>query len=593
MKALDAIYTIRIQNFSNRENSFLKKGRYFSTARLIVGMLLFLQLWKALTTVSFFWISLFLASFSLFLILVRLHAGVNKSQRYFSRLRAINEQEKAALKGDYSTLFTGDNYSDGDHSFSHDLDVFGKNSIFQLLNRTVTSVGEAFLAKSLTVAKVDRAQLLERQKAVSELTPLTDFRQRFMAIGQEIREESSEINSLMNWLQSPKSSLNRPIIRFLSFSLPAIVICLSIFAIAGIQSYVWIIVSILFNLAFVQFFISPITKTHTLVSKKHQILEKYGRLTELIDAEPFENPMLNSLRENSKKASKSIQRLSVTISFFDQRLNDLAAVLLNGFFLSDFHCIIALDAWKHRYKEHMAGWLDAVSKIDELNSIANFAFNHPDYTYPVFDPSVFINAENLGHPLIKRDQCVRNDFKCSKGEKVIILTGANMAGKSTFLRSLGVNLVLAGSGAPVFATTFHCNFVPIYSSMRIADSLTEDTSYFYQELKRLTAVMDILRKGKSMVILLDEMLKGTNSEDKLSGSIGLIEEFLQHNCLCIIATHDLALGKLEEKYPESIKNYCFESRLKDDHLHFDYTIRRGIAKNKNATFLMQKRGLIK
>ncbi|WP_270087390.1 MutS-related protein [Sphingobacterium sp. SYP-B4668] len=197
----------------------------------------------------------------------------------------------------------------------------------------------------------------------------------------------------------------------------------------------------------------------------------------------------------------------------------------------------------------MTHWLESLLTMDELNSFANYAYNNPEYSYPTFNETTFLEAENLGHPLIFNKTRVRNYLRASAIEKVIVLTGANMSGKSTFLRTIGINLVLAYSGAPVYATKLTCsNGLKLYTSMRVTDSLAQDTSYFYVELKRLSAIVHSLRDGAKILILLDEILKGTNSEDKLQGSIGLIEEFLQHDCLCVIATHGLSLGELENKF---------------------------------------------
>ncbi|HYH55805.1 MAG TPA: hypothetical protein VD772_04290, partial [Anseongella sp.] len=422
--------------------------------------------------------------------------------------------------------------------------------------------------------------------------PLLDFRQHFMATGMGFRETSAETRQLQNWIAAPESRLNNPLIRILSYILPAAAILLLLLALAGTMPHTYWVLAVLVNLFVSGLFLKQINLVHAAVSRKHLLLEKFSLLLGHTGRQEFRDDLLNSLRQEGLQACEAIRRLAKIIGFFDQRLNLMIAALLNGFLLSDLHCVMAIDRWRSRYAPRMPSWLDSIFRIDELNSFANFAFNHPAYCYPEFNESNFIQAEQLGHPLITRGNCVPNDFLPGKDEKVVILTGANMSGKSTFLRSLGVNLVLAYAGAPVFARRFSCCLAGIHSSMRVNDSLSEDTSYFYAELKRLSTIMERLRSGQKLFILLDEILKGTNSADKLYGSTGLVEEFIRHDCLCLIATHDLELGKLADKHPQ-ISNYCFESTLSDDQLHFDYTIRKGIARNKNATFLMQKTGLIK
>ncbi|SEL11148.1 MutS-related protein [Olivibacter domesticus] len=592
-KDLDILYANRIGDFSEKEAHFKKRGKLFSSLRLVLGIFIVAGTWMAMTYLSTFWLSIALISTASFLVIVIADAKANKQRLHFYRLKTINEQEKSSLRGEYSSLPSGSIYVDTNHPFSYDLDVFGANSLFQNMNRTCTFSGERFLVESLKCTNVNVAKILERQHAVSELTCLVDFRQHFMAIGLENREDSEDISQLTAWLESPKNTLNRPIIRFFSFLLPTVTLSILIFAIVGMISYVGLIVSVLINLVFIQLFNSPINRAHAIISRKHNLLKKYAQLLQHLNTQTFSNQRLITLLKNSENAHTEINRLSRIMSFFDQRLNDLVAVVLNGVFLSDIHCIVALYRWKKKHKKQMPEWLDSIFTFDELNSLANFAFNNPSYSYPKFSASIFIEAENLGHPLIKNHPCVSNNFGSLREEKVVILTGANMSGKSTFLRTIGVNLILAYCGAPVFATKFTCSNAVIYTSMRVTDSLDQDTSYFYAELKRLSQIMDNLRKGRKMLILLDEILKGTNSADKLHGSIGLIEEFLAHECLCVIATHDLALGALENSYPKDVSNYCFESRLESDKLSFDYKIIRGIAQNKNATFLMQKAGLIK
>lgn len=593
MKDLKTFYINRIAQVTSNEARFHKRAQLFSAGRLAIAFFALICLWKAVTTVSTIWINLVLVGILLFLIVVWLDAMANKKQRYFNRLKTINERENAALGGDFVTFQTGENYLDPKHPFTFDLDIFGANAVFQLVNRTCTPSGELLLAQSLTTGSFGETTIIERQMAISELSTLVDFRQSFLAIGQVMKEKPEDIKELISWLNSPMSFASRSFIRLLSFLLPTIILTIVAIVIAGYLRFSFIILFALINLAFLQFYHRLIDKIHATVSRKQLLLEKYAQLFKLISTQVFKDTHLQAMNTDSKKTTEAVQKLSVIIGFFDQRLNDLVAFFSNGFLLCDLHCIAALDKWKKNHKKELIPWLDSLFKIDELNSLANFAFNHPGYVYPTIQHSVFIEAEQLGHPLIKDRACVLNDFFSSAQEKVVILTGANMSGKSTFLRSLGVNLVLAAAGAPVFAKSFCFNSAAIYSSMRVTDSLGQDTSYFYAELKRLGEIMKNLRDGKNMVILLDEILKGTNSADKLHGSVGLVEEFLEHNCFCIVATHDLALGELERKYPGRVINYCFESEITNGELYFDYKIRRGIAQNKNASFLMRQSGLIK
>ena len=253
---------------------------------------------------------------------------------------------------------------------------------------------------------------------------------------------------------------------------------------------------------------------------------------------------------------------------------------------------IALRNGKHYNGDQFSRWLDLVYETEVLTSIGTFAFNHPTFVFPKIDSELRIKAIDLGHPLLSIDECVPNDLHIGKEQSILIITGANMAGKSTFLRTAGVNLVLALTGAPVFAREYSCPIINLRSGMRTADSLKDHQSYFYAELDRLKSIMDELRSNKPLFILLDEILKGTNSTDKQSGSVALLKQLLPHPCLAMIATHDIVLGKLEEEFPNKVRNYCFEANIENDQLYFDYKIKAGVAQKMNATFLMKKMGII-
>jgi DNA mismatch repair ATPase MutS len=254
--------------------------------------------------------------------------------------------------------------------------------------------------------------------------------------------------------------------------------------------------------------------------------------------------------------------------------------------------VYRLEKWKHENSGSLKIWLDVVTKGEVLGSLGTFCYNHPAFTYPTIDTVFAIKGAAVGHPLIPGDECVPNDVVLGEDQSVLIITGANMAGKSTFLRAIGVNLVLALSGAAVCAKTFRCPIIAMRSGMRTADSLKDHESYFYAELQRLKTIMDDLKRGRPLLILLDEILKGTNSTDKQLGSIALVKQLQQHPCLALIATHDLALGALEKEFPMKLKNFCFEAAIENDHLSFDYKLKPGLAQTMNATFLMKKMGII-
>jgi DNA mismatch repair ATPase MutS len=289
---------------------------------------------------------------------------------------------------------------------------------------------------------------------------------------------------------------------------------------------------------------------------------------------------------------KEVARLSRLLNIFDQRLNMLLGAIFNSLFLFDFIMLRLLEKWKVKNRELVLEWIELIGWTDSLVSLGGFAYNHPHFTVPDLQQEKGImEMKGLGHPLIPDHKRVVNDLHI-ENEKVVIITGANMAGKSTFLRSLGINTVLAYTGCPVCAVTFRTPFIGLCSSMRTADSLRDEESYFLAEIKKLQVIVRRMEQGRPLLILLDEVLKGTNTTDKKRGSEGLIRRAIRYPVHCFIATHDLSLGKLEEIHPGEVVNYCFESYIKGMELSFDYAIQKGIATNMNASFLMKQMGIM-
>jgi DNA mismatch repair ATPase MutS len=277
----------------------------------------------------------------------------------------------------------------------------------------------------------------------------------------------------------------------------------------------------------------------------------------------------------------------------DTNLNLLVSVLLNSLFMFNLHLLLKVEKWKSNNRSQVPDWFETIATFDALSSLGNFAFNHPDYAFPEIQTEGFIyDAGALGHPLIAVDQRIVNDVDINGWNQFYIITGANMSGKSTFLRTIGVNYILAMTGASVCASRLHFSPIEIHSSIRTSDSLVKHESYFYAELKRLKEIIDELRSGKRKLVLLDEILKGTNSKDKQAGSIALIEQLLHYQSVGLFATHDLMLGELADRYTGHVNNLCFEIDIAGDKMVIDYKLHQGVCKNLNATFLMKNMGIL-
>jgi len=509
-----------------------------------------------------------------------------------TRIRDLNKVESDCLDHNFRDRPNGMEFADSSHPWSHDLDLFGRGSLYQYLNRTSTLKGKKQLASFLTTEPDSPGLVHKRQAVIDDLKERIDFRQTFTARGAMFEEEESDIPGIESWLATESYITKRRWLFYLALGVSA----LSIIIIARgliIPGGARLLLPVLFfNFVVLSPFFARTGKYQQSISKKHRLLDGYALLLRILAENSFENPRLLENREKAKEGMKEVAKLSKLLNIFDQRLNMLLGVIFNGLFLFDFIMLHLLEQWKRRNQDKIMEWIEITGWTDAMISLSGFAWNHPEFTRPLMEEREGpLDVAGLAHPLIPPGKRVANDLAIAE-EKVVIVTGANMAGKSTFLRSLGINTVLAYTGCPVCATTFRMGFMGLYSSMRTADSLADEESYFLAEIKKLQRIVQRMEEGHPMLILLDEVLKGTNTTDKKLGSVGLIKRSLPHPIRCFIATLDLSLGEMEKELPGKVVNYCFESYIKGLELTFDYTIRKGIATNMNASFLMKQMGIM-
>ncbi len=590
-------YQERVTCFSLELSKTRRKGNLLSLTRLLIFIAGIILIYFTFGIHSLLAVTCFFLSGFLFLFVVKKHGQNNRQQRHLKELIKINEHELRGMKGDISPFDNGSEFVNTTHSFSFDLDLFGDGSLFQYLNRTCSSGGKKRLMNLLTMPLNDHSGIRSRQDAVRELTPGLDWRQQFLAAGNSYEEYGQEEQSILEWAnKTPEFNNSRilPVIRFLVPLVTVLLLGLSLFRIIHFSLP---IAMILIQLLIVAVHLVRINRVHQQVTKRYEMLKKSAKLLSFIQHEKFSSPFLISLQEtldqDGYSASFHIHRLARIIHRFDRRLDMIIGVLLNGLLMWDIHCVIALDEWRSELRDKIPLWFAAVSEVDALISLSSFSYNNPDYPFPEIEPDKPLLSTKLGHPLIPRSERVCNDFQLNKEGGLVILTGPNMAGKSTFLRTVGINLVLSMVGAPVCAGKFSFTPVEIYSSMRTSDSLQKNESYFYAELRRLKVLKESLMKQKKIMILLDEILKGTNSKDKHAGSIMFIEELIGMKGTGLIATHDVELGKLEKKFPDQISNKCFEVEINGDQISFDYILREGITQKMNAAHLMRQMGIVR
>lgn len=591
-----------IENYQKRIEDFRKKEK---KARALVNRVALIRLGffllGGLSAYYFFsdlyWglIILLTAIFLVvFLYLVRLHASYKDQLSYLSRLIKINQNEEKALGGDISEFKTGSNHQVAEHPYSFDLDIFGEKSIFQFIERTVTRLGEARLALSLVHSNAQSDKIKPRQEAIQELAQLIDWRQSFASWGQKWEEAADEGEKLIKWIQKPTHIYQKPIYRVLLWGFPIFTNLLLILAIFSLIPYQFVVLLALLQLIFVAAHFSIFVKHSQEISKKSKFLKKYALLNAQIEQEEFRSPLLSELQDKltaSNISSKEMKRLALIIDYMEQGMS-LVGVIFNGLFMWSLQYLYQLEKWQVQNVDRLEDWLKVNANFDELNGLANMSYNHPKFIFPELNPDHFeLKALSLGHPLIDESLRVDNDVLLKQTGQLIIITGANMAGKSTFLRTIGVNLILAMLGAPVCAAEMRFRPIQIYTSMRTNDSLQSSESFFYAELKKLRVIIEKLSEGEPIFIILDEILKGTNSADQSAGARALIEQLIRLKGVGLIATHDLSLGNLADTYPGQIFNHCFEIEIKGDQLSFDYKLREGINQNLNATFLMKKMGI--
>ena len=554
------------------------------------GLILFYRsgTWAVVLTVC--------CTFLPFFILVKVHNRLYFRKEQLETQLKLNQDELKGLEGDYSVFDEGREFIDAGHPYSYDLDLFGRKSLFQALGRTCTHIGKQTFATWMQHHLTEKTAIETRQESIRDMSRRMEFREAFRVTGSINRGADSDEEEISRWSQTPSVLQHLWWVKLCLWAVPGINILLLALGLLHILSLSW------FGMMFTVFVILSfgLIQRGTLIQetygKKLKTLNRYARLITLAKGETWQAPALRELTDkldiDGHSPAEALMQLSKELDRLDLRNNQLLYVILEGSMFFQLRQIVRIERWKARYGKYLMGWLEAVGELDALCSLGTFAYNHPAYTYPTItnQPFCFL-ARNMGHPLMPEAQCVKNDATIPSRPYFLIITGANMAGKSTYLRTIGVNYLLACMGCPVCCESLTLYPAQLITSLRTTDSLSDNESYFFAELKRLKRIIDLLDEGQELFIILDEILKGTNSADKQKGSLDLIRQFMRLKADGIIATHDLLLGTLADQFPEYIRNYCFEADIKDNELTFSYRLREGVAQNMNACFLMRKMGI--
>ncbi|MBZ4188549.1 MutS-related protein [Niabella beijingensis] len=588
-------YKQLLAQYTDKATQLSRQSNLLSLSRLLLFISFIYLAYRATQTGSPVTITSTVIFFIAFLVVVKWYDRLQQRTAYYKALAKYNADEITFLDTNRSSYPNGKTYEDPHHPYSYDLDLFGEGGLYAHLNRCSTSFGREELARLLL--NPDTAAILQRQEAVKELAAMNDFRQQLYAKGSLQENREKELNQLMSWVHSAKTGISKPLYLLLML-LPLVTISSLLYYVFISDSnevFRIIYISFVLNLFIAFSFGKKIAAQLTVSTSVNKILAAYKHQLQLIEIQSFQSPLLKTAQQqltiDAPGASRQLQKLATLFEYLESIVNLLVSILLNGLFLFHIHILYRLGTWKKQHGAHIHTWLEILGQFEALGSLGNFSFNNPDNCFPGVSSQPTLAATSLGHPLIRAEKRICNDVDFRQ-QKFIILTGSNMSGKSTFLRTVGMNLVLARCGAAVTASRFVFYPFDVYVSMRITDSLQESESFFYAELKRLQTIVQHLEKGNSTFVILDEILRGTNSNDKRNGTIGLIRKMAGFDTFGIIATHDVVVADLIQDYPRYISNKAFESEIINDELIFDYKLKDGVCTKLSASYLMKKLGVI-
>jgi hypothetical protein len=597
-------YSSFYQQLNTEKQALSQKRNRIAVARvstLAVAALLLYQFRSAsLTTL----LLLTITALALFLFLVKRSLQLTERINLLAEMIRLTEEETRIAQHQFFHRFQGDDLAPTKHPYAADLDLFGKASLFQFLHRTTSEAGHQQLASWL-LDPSPNSSILATQEAAKNLCSLPEWSLQFEAYGHQQPISNATRNKILTWSNTPSAYFPASSWNLLRFAWPTLAIGLLVLHLLDfVPSPVFYgLILVLMAIAFyISKAIVPIYRSLDAVLPS---LASLSNALLWIESAPFEAARLKELQHyiinsagNSKqepakeKASAAIRSLRQILDRFDYRLNPLVYIPLNTLLLWDLQQVWALEKWKRDHQAALKTWFQSLAELEALNSLGRFAYNHPGYTYPLLSESPGKwEATGLGHPLIPTGKCITNEFSTSGRPAIALITGSNMAGKSTFLRAVGINQVLAMAGAPVFASQLTASNMRIMSSMRIADNLEENTSTFYAELSKLKAIIDAVNANEPVFLLLDEILRGTNSQDRQTGSKALIRQLVAKQAVALLATHDLALTELEKEYPSALENYHFDVNVENEELFFDYKLKTGICTSMNASILMKKIGI--
>jgi hypothetical protein len=596
--SVETIYKNRIDSFSYQLKTTVKKINFVSNLRL------------AVVIVTVFLLYLFIknghqistgitggAGSAFFISLCIYHEFLFKRRNKLKNLVSINQDGVSRVTGNWSSFReTGEEFINDDHPYTSDLDIFGNSSLFQWINATNTFHGKQFLAAALRGENVTQEKIRLNQDAIKEIAPLIDLRQNVQeaGIGNKCSENPREI---IDWSEKDQKEIIKPGLELFYKILPWLSLAAFISDTLFLKTI--ILPAVLYSIQIVLFgthYLKSI-KLFNIFENKANYLNSFASISRLFEAGEYSSELLvyykKTLTDNyGKKASEAISEFSKIVAKADIRSNPLAHFIVNAIWLWDIKCVINGERWKRNNGKRIREWIETIGHIERLSSLSIIAFEHQAWPFPlVNDSKRSISARNIGHPLIPAHNNVGNDFLLNSETSTAIITGSNMSGKSTFLRTVAVNLILAYAGSPVCANEMECGLFDIYTSMRTRDNLNRNVSTFFSELLRIKTIINSVSTGKMTTFFIDEIFSGTNSMDRVTGAIAVLKTLQSKNSLGMISTHDLELCKLEKECEDRFVNYHFREYYEDNNIRFDYKLYKGPSDTKNAIYLIKMVGI--
>lgn len=533
-----------------------------------------------------------------FIVVATYHNKLINKKEKVERFLEINENGVKRINGEFKSIEDdGSEYINDSHPFSSDIDIFGKSSLFQLINDTLTKGGREKLVKSLSLEKLpSKEEIHNKQKGIEELGKKIEWRQELLVRGKSKlkskKREVNELEALLKWSNS--SSKKRGSKKLIAYIFIALTFASIVSAILKFIKPSYVLLFLMVNFVVIKLLTKDYKEDILLINDIKGTVKSYSEILKMIEDEEFDSEYLKGIKKklnNSEgiSCSEEMRKLSNLLDWVGDSSSNAYYLILNILIFSDVFIMENLEDWKKKNSKELENWLDVMSEIDSLVSISNLYFDFEDWNFPSISDKKEIRGKKIGHPLIG-ERAVRNDYSLSDGKRVTLITGSNMSGKSTFLRTIGLNLLLAYIGAPVYSEEFTCGIFNIYTCMRTKDNLEESISSFYAEILRIKILIEATKRGEDVFFLLDEIFKGTNSVDRHTGATELINQLINGGAMGLVSTHDLELCDLEE-HDSRIENYNFREYYENNKIKFDYKLRKGKSETQNAIHLMKLAGI--